>query len=196
MNLQFQSPIYGSRTIINFLIILNFTAVSIPYLRVTHGRDFCIRSLMTTVSIPYLRVTHEEPAKEGPGRVNGFQSPIYGSRTEYKGFYTVEFSKFQSPIYGSRTIATGFKLHRVGRFQSPIYGSRTWRCTWDYKEVICFNPLSTGHAPISSPLRWSTKKGFNPLSTGHARGKAEKPSPATSVSIPYLRVTHVAGDLP
>ena len=54
----FQSPIYGSRTVMFFSFRLKCFPVSIPYLRVTHA-----------------------PRQHHANTFRWFQSPIYGSRT-------------------------------------------------------------------------------------------------------------------
>ena len=54
----------------------------------------------------------------------------------------------------------------------------------------CFNPLSTGHAPVLPGLYELDFSGFNPLSTGHAPRMIPGDSHNGEVSIPYLRVTH------
>jgi len=55
------------------------------------------------------------------------------------------------------------------KFQSPIYGSRTQSEQSMSLYHSCFNPLSTGHAPVNLLDEAQT----------------------TAVSIPYLRVTHL-----
>ena len=147
------------------------------------------RLTLNSVSIPYLRVTHQR-IRVWYEHWDGFQSPIYGSRTSYSSCFTFASSWFQSPIYGSRT-RDGFHIqihHR--QFQSPIYGSRTLRAPSYFSYKSSFNPLSTGHAPPRSAHGKTTTSGFNPLSTGHARGRKFLRMTKKYVSIPYLRVTH------
>jgi len=164
----FQSPIYGSRT--------KFTApgmdfgvpVSIPYLRVTHYPVHPCFSGHQAGFNP-LSTGHARECECGTKRsVVGFQSPIYGSRTEYSARPFAISAAFQSPIYGSRTPASFpgdlrgnvvsipylrvthhflFNVTKTFRlFQSPIYGSRTLIKKLLLWIVLSFNPLSTGHA--------------------------------------------------
>ena len=144
---------------------LCFNPLSTGHARVPQKSKLRIR----VVSIPYLRVTH------------------------LKSFLVdIRPPKFQSPIYGSRTRCRGLVFHGFGKFQSPIYGSRTDVRHLGFLIKLCFNPLSTGHAPVSSSRTRRTLSSFNPLSTGHALTHSFSLTILTIVSIPYLRVTHDA----
>mgnify|MGYP000613004625 CR=1 FL=1 len=91
----------------------------------------------TEVSIPYLRVTHQAELNNLT-KGDGFQSPIYGSRTS--GHFKLEIINFlfQSPIYGSRTKDFIDVLLSRWRFQSPIYGSRTCLGLWHFDGSLKF----------------------------------------------------------
>ena len=142
--LEFQSPIYGSRTkeefeqavdylcfnplstghalpavLIRLLTYLCFNPLSTGHALV----ELCFPDAFLEVSIPYLRVTHDLHQCQ---------------RTAWQGF--------QSPIYGSRT---------EGIEEKPVL-------------LEGFNPLSTGHARDSNSHGLLHMGRFNPLSTGHA----------------------------
>jgi len=120
---EFQSPIYGSRTLPMMRVML----VSSCFNPLSTGHAQCV-SIRTPphhwVSIPYLRVTHAVSFVT-LSAMHMFQSPIYGSRTRRE---PVE-SRFHT---GFNPLSTGHALA-----YSPVLRSA----------YIRFNPLSTGHAP-------------------------------------------------
>jgi len=164
-------------------------SVSIPYLRVTHQGYTPFEKYVRGVSIPYLRVTHAGSALASAIR-EGFQSPIYGSRTDSAPFPLFRPGQVSIPYLrvthrekgfqkkkeeGFNPLSTGHARRLefptnvwVHMFQSPIYGSRTWKKNLGCGKVMRFNPLSTGHAPQYGQLLMDIHEGFNPLSTGHA----------------------------
>jgi len=187
---MFQSPIYGSRTLL-FFLKKSRKLVSIPYLRVTHVVVLVRTVLPMSVSIPYLRVTHEGNCFWEPDYIYWFQSPIYGSRTPIEFIETFCRHRFQSPIYGSRTpFIPPIRIAWEG-FQSPIYGSRTIKMLSENPKLrlfqspiygsrtICLTPSRKQTPQFQSPIYGSrtkygipagvTASSFNPLSTGHAR---------------------------
>jgi len=143
---QFQSPIYGSRTS-SFSPIQSFhpcfnplstghapgvsmypgrgIPVSIPYLRVTHAK-FGVEAIKDKISFNPLSTGHALPPMplKNPG-LQSFNPLSTGhARKIEEIIYTLSMG-FQSPIYGSRTSRAGDGDTCPTKFQSPIYGSRT-----------------------------------------------------------------------
>jgi|GEM_PF-5134293 len=75
-------------------------------------------------------------------------NPLSTGHARRRAACTPQHNGFQSPIYGSRTMPLLPQLLLGFGFQSPIYGSRTIIAISSYLPLLCFNPLSTGHAPI------------------------------------------------